>query len=97
MQFKGHSLRVDQAAPKGGKGAVVFDPQRSLCAGNLAHDIEVRTACLPASLACLTCLPGLTRLFACLRVNCIACLPACLPAIACLDCGACCFYSCWLP
>lgn len=39
QEFQGHLLRVDHAAPKGGK-EVVFDPQRSLFVGNLAHDIK---------------------------------------------------------
>ncbi|PSC73971.1 RNA-binding 34 [Micractinium conductrix] len=34
-EFEGHHLRVDRAAPKAAKGAVRFDPARSLFVGNL--------------------------------------------------------------
>ncbi|KAI3432566.1 hypothetical protein D9Q98_004115 [Chlorella vulgaris] len=39
-QFKGHHIRVDRATAKAAKGAVQFDPQRSLFVGNLALDVE---------------------------------------------------------
>jgi hypothetical protein len=41
LQWEGHHLRVDRAAPKGEKGGVVFDPARSLFIGNLPLDVEV--------------------------------------------------------
>lgn len=44
VQFEGHHLRVDRAAPKAAKGAVLFDHTRSLFVGNLPLDAEVRRA-----------------------------------------------------
>lgn len=41
-QWKGHHLRVDRAAPRAAKGAVLFDPRRSLFVGSLPLDAEVR-------------------------------------------------------
>jgi hypothetical protein len=41
LQWEGHHLRVDRAAPKGEKGGVAFDPARSLFIGNLPLDVEV--------------------------------------------------------
>lgn len=41
-QWNGRHLRVDRAAPRAAKGAVQFDPARSLFVGNLAHTAEVR-------------------------------------------------------
>lgn len=39
-EFEGHHLRVDRAAPKAAKGAVLFDHTRSLFVGNLPLDAE---------------------------------------------------------
>jgi RNA recognition motif-containing protein len=41
LQFSGRHVRVDRAAPRAAKGAVAFDPSRSLFVGNLARDAEV--------------------------------------------------------
>lgn len=70
MQFGGHHIRVDRAAPASAKGSVAFDHLRTLFVGNLPHDCEVRLCAAYGFVPIRTSLRGWATCAPCLWAAC---------------------------